>query len=550
MKMAIIQTTRLGDVIQTAQAARILKEYYPHIELTLIGRRRFVEPLRFLCDKIFDSIITFETKDFVSYEEKKTPERSVSSLKSFLEKINNKNIDVLVNLSFSKSSSFLTNLIKAKQKLGMSRDRFSKIKIDDLWSQFIYSNVQRGSQNPYNLVDLYKKILGVSFLKSKTNMEATPREKLVVIHPFASQKRKKWGHSKWIEVTYFILKNFPEHRVAIVGGKEDREYEKYFLESTILGKYQDRIDYNIANKEIRSLYLSLRKAQLFVGHDSMVGHLASEAQTPTLTISLGTVRPHETTPYHSKAINVAPRISCFPCTPTKKCDLLPCHGQVSYQAICKLIEMKLQNIEISHQNIQDKISIFHLENINIFKAYDPGHGEQELEELIHLTPEINSIFKIYYKILWSLILSDVELSSNPPRVSIKTAKELEHYQKGLTSLFEIYRFGATFAKQLIEDINQGKKAHEIKETFSKISEIDTLTPIVKQNYPLLAPLVDFYFVAIANIREEELIQVAESALLIFDSAQNAVSALFELSGQTLEAQIHFNDKDHSKLLES
>jgi ADP-heptose:LPS heptosyltransferase len=82
----IVQVTRLGDLIQTYQAARTLKKYYPNVELSLVARRKFAEPLRFLLGRVFSRIYTFETKDFFSYEGKKTIAQSTEALDHFIKK--------------------------------------------------------------------------------------------------------------------------------------------------------------------------------------------------------------------------------------------------------------------------------------------------------------------------------------------------------------------------------------------------------------------------------------------------------------------------------
>ncbi len=549
-KIAILQTTRFGDLIQTTQACHILRQNYPDYEIVLIARKKFAEPLDFLLKKTFHRIYKFETKNFFSYEGKKDIKKTSSQVESFIKKVSSEKFNLLINLSFSKSSSYMAHLIEAEQKIGLMRNSKSQLIVEDVWSQYIFSNVMRGTSNPYNIVDLFKKILGVSFIKNDKRPKTLELNNTIVIHPFASQARKKWGHSKWIEVFYHILKNFNDYKISVVGGKEDIDQIQYFKESKVLEKYQSRIEYNVGNRDIKELYQQLESSRLFVGHDSMVGHLAAEAQTPSITISLGTVRPHETTPYQENAINISPAITCFPCQPSRKCELLPCHGQVSYRAVCDIVNLSLNSSEISYDSIKNSISLFNLEGINIYKSYDPGHGELELEELTTTKPNINSLFKTFYKIMWSFVLSDVELSSNTPQISSKTKKELKGVIDGITGLYELYRFGATFSKQLMEDIESNKDLNLIRANFKKINEINELTRIIRQGHPLLAPIIDFFFVSISNIQGDGPLEIAKSSLIIFNNAQNAVSVLYELAMQVNKVEESRHDKNDEKIVES
>ena len=46
--ICLLQLTRIGDILQTYQAAEIFKQQYPHYKLILIARTRFAHPLSFL----------------------------------------------------------------------------------------------------------------------------------------------------------------------------------------------------------------------------------------------------------------------------------------------------------------------------------------------------------------------------------------------------------------------------------------------------------------------------------------------------------------------
>ena len=79
----------------------------------------------------------------------------------------------------------------------------------------------------------------------------------------------------------------------------------------------------------------------------MVGHLAALFNTPSLTISLGSVRPQETTPYHQNAYNIAPKTKCFPCFPSDACAGFQCHHDIPHQAISGSIKMLIAKNELS-----------------------------------------------------------------------------------------------------------------------------------------------------------------------------------------------------------
>ena len=78
--ICIVQITRLGDLIQTAFVARALKKENENIELFLIARSTFANPLNFLLKDIFNKIFTIDMESIVDFKK--------SSFKKLYKKIN------------------------------------------------------------------------------------------------------------------------------------------------------------------------------------------------------------------------------------------------------------------------------------------------------------------------------------------------------------------------------------------------------------------------------------------------------------------------------
>ena len=97
-RMAFVQLTRFGDLIQTAQVAHILRHNNPNIELILIARKRFSKPLNFLLSEIFTEIYELEdTAKIADIGEKQ------AYIENFVADVNATPYDALLNLSYSKS---------------------------------------------------------------------------------------------------------------------------------------------------------------------------------------------------------------------------------------------------------------------------------------------------------------------------------------------------------------------------------------------------------------------------------------------------------------
>lgn len=534
-KIAIIQMTRIGDLIQTTQAARQMKAENSDAHLTLIARKKFAKGINFLLETVFDEIILFDTIDFLQSKNLKESKKEVSN---FVSELNSKKFDFSINLSFSKSSSYLSSIINAEYKMGISRNNKSEITISDKWSQYIYSNVMNGSNVPFSLVDIYRYIIGVEeTLVLDPDPDFSKRENNIVIHPFASQRKKKWGISRWTELIYKMAKEHPESTFHIVGGKEDQTDATRLINTPSLHNLRDRVKVHVEGSSIKDTYKLLMNARLFIGHDSMVSHLASETLTPSLIVSLGTVRPFETSPYNNQAINIAPKNKCYPCNISEKCELLPCHNSINHQVVSVVASALLNNEKVTNEYLLANLTPLHLDPIRIYGSSYDSNG-LVLKEISNNYSSINDVFKAYYKIIWLYYLRGVETNSQLPDISQSTAQQLQQYTSGVNYLFELYNFGVKYSNKIIEGA-QAKETNfnEIQSDINKMAEIDNLCSITKRNYPLLQGIVDYFYVNKANALGDNLLEISQHNLLNYYDASNLIAVINDFIEKSVSPHI-------------
>ncbi len=535
VKIVIIQLTRIGDLIQTVQATRQFKAENPEASISLIARRKFAKGLMFLLETVFDEIILFDTKDFFR---SKTLKSGSDELHSFINNINQTSYDYCVNLSFGKSSGYLSSLVNAKHRLGIFRNHKAELIINDRWSQFVYSNVLNNTENPFSLVDIYKYIVGVEqthILDPDPDFEQ--REANVVIHPFASQRKKKWGISRWGELIYKMAKDNPDYKFHIVGGKEDIAEAQRLIHTPSLQNLKERIIIHAGNASIAQTYQILMNSRLFIGHDSMVSHLASETLTPGIVISLGTVRHQETTPYGRDFYNIIPKNKCYPCAIEKECELLPCHNSINHQVISVLANSILNKDEISRESLTEKLTTFHLASIEIFTT-DFTEDGIIYKEVLSEYKATREVFKVYYDIIWQYYLRGIETNKQLPMISPSTAQELSKYLSGINYLYELYNFGMKYSNKIIEiSESENIDIKAIQENINKLGEIDNLCNITKKTYPLLKGLVDYFYVNKANAIGDNLVDISKNNLLNYYDASNLVAVLHDFIEKSIKPHV-------------
>jgi ADP-heptose:LPS heptosyltransferase len=523
---AIIQLNRIGDVIQTCQAAQLLKQEHPNIKLTLIARSSMAKNLKFLTDTIFDNTVFLSPKELI--QTTNALENSVNNIISLCKDIALEKIDVLINLSFCKTSSYLTTLIDATEKLGIKVNNQGQVAIEDRWSQFVYSNVMSNNLNPFNIVDIFRFIMGSTHtISNNQSLNTTKKSNTIVIHPFASNIKKQWHFYHWTEVIYQLLKN-TNNVIHILSGPSEIQKSQSIKNQKILESFQDRIVIN--ETSIEESYDITKGAALFIGNDSMVSHLAALAQIPSIILALGPVRPHETTPYQSNVITLAPRINCFPCRVDENCTLLPCHSHINHNLVINLAYNILATQEIGTDVIKN-INPLYFESTHV---YSPSFKNNQMY-LHDISPNMltkSDLYRDLYYLIWSFYLNEKDITLPHTKLSQNVKQALQNDLVNINHLFELYSFGMTFSKRLIEEASKGKPDTVlIQQDVNKLASLDQLCQTLKNTANYLGPLIDYFFVNKVNAKGDNIITIAENTLLSFNDASNLTATVFELIEQ-------------------
>jgi hypothetical protein len=418
----------------------------------------------------------------------------------------------------------------------------------------LYSTVMRGAFNPYSLVDLFKNIIGIKEENNKSkklSIVKNEKKKNIVVHPFASSERKIWRIEKWVEVIYKTLKDNENCTVTVVGAKNEVLKSNILLENPLLKTFSNRLINLTGKTSIEELYNELESSLLFVGHDSMVGHMAALTNTTSLTISLGNVRPFETTPYHANAYNLSPRTKCFPCFPSDKCSYFQCHHDIPYQVVNSAIKELLESRELGSEWVKKSISSFHLSSINLYRS-SILDGAQRLTNIIENHQDSNEVFKTLYRIAWSFIISNQEEAFAFPKLNPTSHADLFAALKGLQHLYELSDFGKKYSRYILEEIGSSTPSvTKIKDFSKKIDEIDTLQKLVQKTSPQLAPIIDYFTVRKANLYGENIVKLTESSYMTFEECGDICRIMYELIENTISEYKNNNKTtstrvDHNK----
>ncbi len=146
--------------------------------------------------------------------------------------------------------------------------------------------------------------LGVPLARRAVRLDfPAPRKEspLVVLHPGSGSASKNWPSTRWRQLAEKFLAEFAEARVAVAGGEADARE----LAELRRSDFHERMIF-LENLPLRELAGHLSLADLYLGHDTGVSHLAAVAGAPSLLL-FGPTDPGVWAPPHDHV-----RVLCAP----------------------------------------------------------------------------------------------------------------------------------------------------------------------------------------------------------------------------------------------
>ena len=264
-KILFITLSNIGDVILTTPTLVRLGQKYRNAKIDIIGDKR--------------SEILFRHCPLIDKFYQKNKSEGVIGTFKLIKEVRANSYDLAVDLR----SDGLLYFVKADSRLYKIKNK----NIHSIEKHFL-SLKEELSMMPDPIIWLGKKEKD----KAKKVLSKT-RGPLLVIGLGANSSHKIWPTKYYAQLACLLKKYF--NSVILIGDKKDNEFTTNFKE-----EYQGSFT-NLSGKlDLLTTSAVLKEADLFIGNDSGLGHLASAVKTKTFTI-FGPGEPFRYRPWGAKA---------------------------------------------------------------------------------------------------------------------------------------------------------------------------------------------------------------------------------------------------------
>ncbi|MDO6526834.1 glycosyltransferase family 9 protein [Motilimonas sp. 1_MG-2023] len=282
--LCVLRLSAIGDVCHAISVIQAIQDYWPSTKITWV------------CGKIEAQLIgDLPGIDVVIFDKK----AGFAGMRQVWSKLKNQRFDALLHMQLALRASMLSLGIKAKYRVGFSKDRSKE-------GQWLVTNRHLPSSNSIHVLDNFAEFaryLGVPFESPQWNIPLGEAEldfakgycqgkKTLVISPAASKDERNWLTDRYATLADYATEQGLQ--VILCGSPAPRELK---LAQAISDLCQQPIINLTGKTSLKQLTAVLAAADVVIAPDSGPAHLATTQGTTVIGL-YGHSNPKRTGPYN------------------------------------------------------------------------------------------------------------------------------------------------------------------------------------------------------------------------------------------------------------
>lgn len=280
MRTLVLQLARFGDIYQSWPAIKALVRRGD--EVHVVVRERFKDALLGLEGITVHSMPSADI--LAPLVNDGDVDASSSAMLAFAEGLKALDFNLVVNLSFSPFSSYLTEFVsgEATEARGYTRFPDGYLRIPDDSSAYFYAQAQTGGANRFHITEVFASVAGIELKPEDYSglQGPSPREKRVIVHLGASEARRVYPGELWIEALKAAIPASGADWVLVGAESEIR-----LAETVVSGVGHARLSSRLGKTTLPELMQLIASSALVVGSDSAPSQIASLTATPVLHLT-------------------------------------------------------------------------------------------------------------------------------------------------------------------------------------------------------------------------------------------------------------------------
>jgi heptosyltransferase-1 len=335
-EILVVRLTSLGDVLMSLPAVKALKEASPDTNISWLVEGSVAELLNY--QSFVDHVLQFPRDRIMGSLSKGLVLQAFRHLRIFLGQLRRKKYDMIVDFHGILKSALLGYGARTEKKIGFGK-MFAK---EGSW--LAYDERIEGVEKSLHKVErnmLLVRHLGVNGTIPRVELTLPPNAEtyvddllaqhniqppIIALFPFCSKGSafKRWDLANYAQLLRLMQEKIPATGLILWGPGEEEEARQL----------RDMADTGIvlpANLGVAQLAALLKKADMYVGGDTGVMHLAAFSGVPVLAI-FGPTDPRVNAPFGPMHRIVRQELPCSPCR-DKQCTARTCLRSITPEEV-------------------------------------------------------------------------------------------------------------------------------------------------------------------------------------------------------------------------
>lgn len=290
MRVLIIKTSALGDIIHALPVLDYLHKASPGIQIDWVVEESFQELLS--GNPLIERIITVTFKQWKTFF---LSRRTLSEIRTAKQHLQYHDYDIVFDLQGNIKSGCLCWLANSHRKIGFSREHLQE-RLNALFTtqQVPFRTEDQHAGDRYLRIVSTPFALAVSPLELTTDIHTSPEDDaaahalmtsysaagpVFLFHSGTTWQTKLWHEQGWIDLATRVLAVFPTATVLLSWGNKD---ERDVVQRIWAGTGGRSII--LERLPLKRFIALLKKVDLVVGGDTGPLHLAAAVGTPTISL--------------------------------------------------------------------------------------------------------------------------------------------------------------------------------------------------------------------------------------------------------------------------
>lgn len=309
MRILILQTTRMGDVLQTTPLIHMVRMKYPDAHIALMVRRMG----KSIADRNPDISETIVYDEDELYQHLRSDD-SIRLLEAYhlaeaqIQELRSRDFDIVYNVTHSLGSAMIAKLARIPEVHGAYLSVDWQFILRGKWTNYFFTSVYSREYNDLNLCDISRNIVPDAPQSRELRFELlaedrgfaddlfgeldiSPDDFVVCFQLGASEENKRWSVDRFAGLAHMLIEEQKAH-ILLLGVAEEQPLGDRFEE--ILPKVATHL---FGKTTVAQVAAVLERSSMLVTNDTGTMHIAASVKCPITLVSVGNVHYRETGPY-------------------------------------------------------------------------------------------------------------------------------------------------------------------------------------------------------------------------------------------------------------